>query len=165
MPKATTKVIKNKSKSKSADEPAKQYDLGFKQPVSNNFFAIRERIAKSFRILEIRRFIRSPYTWLLTFAAIALVIVQVHYLLNYYEILPNVIPIYFNAIDLEARLGNKWELAVFPALSGIIVLATTVTGFQLFNSHRELITFSLVNMFVGVSILTLVLLRILAIYL
>ena len=142
----------------------KQLDLGLKEPLGNTLITAKGRISRNLRILEIKRFIRSPYSWFFLTLAISLVATQVYYLINKLDALPTVIPIYFSSIDLTQRLGNKIELLLFPILSSIIIVATTVTGYHLYNSHRELIAFSLLNMLISVSVLTLILLKIFAMY-
>jgi len=143
----------------------KQLGLGLKQPMTNQFAKAKDNIRKNLRILEIKRFIRSPYSWIFISLAISLIAVQIFYLLNSLIKLPKVLPIYFNTFDLELRLGNQIELLIFPVLSSVIVIATTLTGYQLYNSHKELITFGLLNMLMSVAILTFVLLKIFAMYL
>jgi hypothetical protein len=164
-----TKKKKKTSKrpSNKASKPIKQKQLGLglKQPVTNTFAKAKGNIRKNLRILEIKRFIRSPYSWIFISLSISLIGIQAFYLLTNLDKLPDVLPIYFNTFDLDLRLGNQIELLIFPILSVIIVIATTLTGYQLYNSHRELITFGLLNMMMSVAVLTFVLLEIFAVYL
>lgn len=152
-------------KNKNTNKKEQQLDLDLKQPFTNRFVKAKTVISKNFRFLEIRRFIRSPYSWLFIVLSLSFIAVQVYFLVTKIDLLPNKIPIYFNSIELADRLGEKVELYIFPIISGLIVIATTLTGYQLYNSQKELITFSLLNMFLAVSVITYIFLRIFAIYL
>lgn len=153
-PKENTKKLKSQ-----------QLDLKLKQPIGNTFVKAKSNFSKSLRLLEIRRFIRSPYAWIFIMLSLSLIAVQIYFLITKLDLLPTRIPIYFNSIELADRLGNQIELYIFPVISGVIVIATTLTGYQLYNSQKELISFSLLNMFLSVSVITYVFLRIFAMYL
>jgi len=159
------KIKKRHSKAPKYDSTKKQLGLGLKQPITNQFAKAKDNIRKSLRILEIKRFIRSPYSWFFISLSISMITVQTFYIVNSLSDLPKVLPIYFNTLDLNLRLGNQIELIIFPIISSLIVVATTLTGYQLYNSHKELITFGLLNMLMSVAVLTFVLLKIFAIYL
>lgn len=158
--KTPKKLKKNTKKRK-----PQQLDLELKQPIGNSFAKAKSNISKNFRFLEVRRFIRSPYSWIFIMLSLSLISVQIYFLITKLNLLPVRIPIYFNSIELADRLGNQTELYIFPIISGVIVIATTLTGYQLYNSQKELISFSLLNMFLSVSVITYVFLRIFAMYL
>lgn len=141
-----------------------QFDLGLKQPRGNKIAGFRARFSKRFQHITNQTFLRSPYTWAIFFISTALVLVQMYYMLNFLDDLPPRVPVYMNSTELVSRLGSKFELLTLPLLSFVIVVATSLSGLRLYNSRKELIVFSLLNMLVSVGVLTLVVLQTFSIY-
>ncbi|GAB4161083.1 MAG: hypothetical protein Fur003_4530 [Candidatus Dojkabacteria bacterium] len=155
--------MKKSSKAK-PEVKEEQLGLGLVEPGSNKVHKLRRKLKDRFLYFETRRFIKSPYSWVSVMLSLALLATQLYYILNFINKLPSIIPIYSNSIDLAARLAPQSALYIFPALSLIIIIVTVVSGYRLYNTRRELINFSLINMTANVGILTFIFMRIISTY-
>lgn len=161
--KAKRKYGKRYHKNRPQPKP-RQMDLGLPDPRGNRAAKVRDRVRKKFLLFETRRFVRSAEAWIFLGVAGSFVATQIYYIVKFYETLPPRIPLYINTIDLADHLGNKIEIILFPVLSGVIVFVALLAGYQLYNSRKELIVFSLISMAASVGLLTFALLRLLTAY-
>lgn len=145
-------------------EEKQQLDMGFKDPFGNKVAKFKTNVSKGFVKFETKRFFKAAQGWLFGGISTGLIATQLYYLIQYLDDIPDQVPLFQSSLDLALRLADKTQLFIIPGLSIAIILVTLYTGLQLFNSRKELIMFSLINMLSSIGILTFVLLRVFSAY-
>jgi hypothetical protein len=113
----------------------KQLDLGLKQSPKNFLYKIKRGLDAFLVKFEIKRFLRSPFTWFTIIISLSLIFFLFYILIQEISIYPKELPVWQNQTSLYKRLADKDSLYFFPVASSIVLLSGIL--FANFFYHKE----------------------------
>lgn len=145
-------------------EKPQQLDLGFKQPFFNFLHVIKYRLKNSFRIFDLMKYAKDPTVWLLNTASVSLITLQTYILITTYNRLPKILPL-IEFYNIEAmKLSSRDSVFSIPALSTVILLTAIILSYRWYNREKELVKLLMFITTFSILVLTIHLLKIIAIY-
>ena len=147
-----------KTKKKDIKEPKEvQLDLGIKEPFKNRFYKVKDKADKAVRRLEVRKYLKDPLTWAMIIISIILILTQIYLIYSNWDSYPSLIPIFKYQIQNINKLGESIYILIFPTLSLLSLLFSSIITSKYYSRERYLTKFLLVASFLNTFSQTIVL--------
>jgi len=145
------------------NEPV-QLSLGLRTSPFQFTYKWRDRLYLLIKAFEAKRYFRDPLVWLFICLMTTALAVQITYLLNYYDSLPNVVPFLQTYLPLDERLIAREAVLGVPIVSFILLVAGIAISSRNFARYKIVSTFTLYYVMLSNSLLAYILINLFAIY-
>jgi len=166
-----TKAEKRDKKVK-ADKPVsheeiksdEQLDFGLKEPTSNKYYNIKNRLYFSQQVWKNQRFAKDTFVWMFVIFTILCIALQVYILSIHFNQLPANIPILQMYLAPVLRLLPKSFVVIFPVITTTGFFISFPIGSRVYYENKYLGLFALAVSFVSSTFLTYATIKLISFY-
>ena len=126
-----------------------QLDLGIKEPFKNRFYKVKDKADRAVRRLEVRKYLKDPLTWAMIIISIILILTQIYLIYSNWNNYPSLIPIFKYQIQNINKLGESIYILIFPILSLLSLLFSSIIISKYYSREKYLTKFILVASFLN----------------
>ena len=127
------------------EEKQKQLNFGLKNSPQNIYFKYKDQYEVWLAGLETKKFMKDILTWFTIILSITFIFTEI-YLIETHEQLPSRIPIFNYFINSSKRLTVNELIYLYPFLSTLMLILTTITANHYYHKERSLSKILLVVM-------------------
>lgn len=145
-------------------QEVEQLDMGLKEPKLNRFKKWKYRLELFFAGLRANSLFTAPFLWISCTLAIALILVQNYYYVNFIDQLPKEIPLFTIAASPELRLVGKDFLLWILIFSIVLTLTSFFIATKTYYRFKFMSIFTMTNLVLGLLLITLSYIKIFSSY-
>lgn len=135
------KRVKKQKAPKQQEE--RQLDLGMKDPFKNKVLKIKGKTDVMLLQFEVRKFFKDAFFWFVTISDIAMLLQQVFWIRNNIDKFPSLTPILNYNLNATDRIIDKSFLYIFPAITLLGIIISTIITIEYYNKEKMLAKFIL----------------------
>lgn len=147
--------------SKKASTQEEQLDFGLKEPLSNKYYNVKNKLYFSQALWQSQRFAKDSYIWLFIIISISTIAFQVYLLSIYFNQLPQSLPLLQMYVTPSLKLITKELVIIAPVITTIGFFISLPLGTKIYYENRYLSIFvlassSVAGIFLSYSIIKLI---------
>lgn len=146
------------------NKEVQQLDMGLKEPVSNKFKNFKYKVELFFIKLRTNSLFTTPFLWISASIVVSLILVQAYYYVNFFEKLPNEIPLFSITRNPELSLVNRDSLLWILILSIFLTVFSFTVALKMYYKFKVISIFIMTNIVICIFFLTISYIKIFGIY-